>query len=78
MKWKKKIILKMIIHFKDAPQEMTFSPLIYRQYRKYTFPLKKNIPDSPQTQSTDLSERGTRKDHFTNLIPIPSTKHPTD
>ena len=72
----------MIIHFKNSPQEMTFSPLIYRQYQSMNASENtpfhsKNIPDSSQTQSTDHSERGTRKDHFTNLIPIPLIKHST-
>ena len=34
------------------------------------------MSESPQEQSTDPSNEGKGKDHHTNLILIPSTKHP--
>ena len=34
------------------------------------------MPESFQKQSTDPSNRGASKDHHTDLIPIPSIKHP--
>ena len=35
------------------------------------------MSESPQEQSTDPSNRAASKDHHTNLISIPSIKHPT-
>ena len=64
--------------FQGCSSRNDFFSTYLQKVRKIHLSTKKNIPDSPQTQSTDPSERGTRKDHFTNLIPIPSTKHPAD
>ena len=61
---------------------MTLSSPIYRQYQcknaseKTPFH-KQNMPEPFQEQSTDPSNRGASKDHHTNLIPVPSIKHPT-
>ena len=59
---------------------MNLSSPIYRQYQcknasKKTTLHKQNMPESSQEQSTDPSNWGASKDHHTNLIPIPSTKH---
>ena len=35
------------------------------------------MPESPKKQSTDPTSSGASKDHPTNLIPLPSIKHPT-
>ena len=72
----------MIIHSKGSPREMTLSSPIYRQYQCKNASEKtpfheENMPESFPTQSTDPSTRGASKDHHTNLIPIPSIKHPT-
>ena len=78
----KNTLLKMIIHSKGSPREMTLSSPIYRQCQyknaseKTPFH-KQNMPEPFEEQSTDPSNRGANKDNQTNLIPIPSINHPT-
>ena len=54
----KNTLLKIIIHLKGSPQELTFSSPIYRQYQSKNASknapfLKQNWPESPQEQSTN-------------------------
>ena len=72
----------MIINSKGSPREMTLFPPIYKQYQCKNASEKtpfheRNMPESFQEQSTGPSNRGSSKGHHTNLIPIPSIKHPT-
>ena len=78
----KNTLLKMIIHLKGPPREMTLSLPIYRQCQcknasKKTPFHEQNMPEPFQEQSTDPSKRGANKDHYTNSIPMPSFNHPT-
>ena len=71
----KNTLLKMVIYSEGSPQKVTLSSPIYLQYQrknisKKTFFHEQNIPESPQKQSTDSSNRDTSKDHHTNFIPI--------
>ena len=71
--------LKKMIHSKLFPPKTTFSSPIYRQYQSNNASKKtpfheQNMPESPQEQSSDPSNRGTSKDHHTNSILIPSIK----
>ena len=65
-----------------SPREMTLSFPVYRQCQckngseKTPFH-EQNLSESSQEQFTDPSNRGTSKDHHTNLIPPISIKHPT-
>ena len=74
-------LLKVIVHSKSSPREITLYSPIYRQYQcKNAFentPFdEQNIPQSPQEQSIGPSDSGARKDHHSNLISMPSIKHP--
>ena len=78
----KNTLLKMIIDSKGSPREMTLSSPIYKQCQcknasKKTAFHEKSMPESFQEQYTDSSNRGSSKDHNTNLIPIPSINHAT-
>ena len=58
----KNALLKVIIHSKGSSREMTLSSPIYRQYQsKNTFEKipfhEQNMPESPQEQFTDPSNR---------------------
>ena len=80
---RKNNLLKMIILFQGFPQEMTWLSLIYRQLQSnHSFKMvsfhEQNMPESPQEQSTDPSNRSTSIDHQRYLIPIPSIKHRTN
>ena len=75
-------LLKVIIHSKGSPREMTLSSPIYRQCQRKSASKKtpfheQNLSEPFQEQSTDPSNRGANKDNHTNLIPITSINHPT-
>ena len=59
---RKNTLLKMIIHSKGPPQEMTLSSPIYRQYHsnnaseKTSFH-KQNMAESPQKQRSKIIEQ---------------------
>ena len=78
----KNSLLKMIIHSKDCPRELTLSSPVYRQFqcknasKKIPFH-EQNMSERFQKQSTDPSNKDGSKDHHTSLIPIPSINHPT-
>ena len=77
----KNTLLKMIIHSKGSPREMTLSFPIYRQCQYKNASEKtpfdeQNMPEPFQEQSTNPNNRDANKDHHTNLIPILSINHP--
>ena len=75
-------LFTMIIHFKGSPRERSLSFPVYRQClskntSERTAFHEQNMTESPKEESTDPSNRSANKDHHTDLILIPSIKHPT-
>ena len=78
----KNTLLRMIIHSKGSPREMTLSSSIYRQCQcknasEKTHFHEQNMLELFQEQSPNPSNRGASKDYHTDLITIPPIKHPT-
>ena len=63
---RKNYLVQMIVHSKGSLREKTLSSPIYRQYQgnnasEKTLFHKQNIPESPQEQSTNRSNRAQSK-----------------